>query len=66
MKPILENLLMRPKSKFQIFFWPIVFGVLTLIGLIVALMEEGVLEDISNTVLALPIIAILYFYYFKK
>ena len=62
---MVTHLMMQNKNWKQIFKWPIVLGVLTTFGLIVALLEDGVLEQISNIALTIPIIVIFYFYYFK-
>ncbi len=60
---MVTHLFMRNKNLKQIFKWPIVLGVLTLFGLIIALLEDGVLESISLVALSIPIIVIIYFYY---
>lgn len=60
---MVTHLFMQNKNLKQIFKWPIVLGVLTLFGLIIALLEDGVLESISLFVLSIPIIVIIYFYY---
>jgi len=50
----------------QIFIWPIVLGVLTMVGLVVTLLlEGGVLELISIGALGVPIIVMVYMYYFR-
>lgn len=60
---MVTHLFMQNKNLKQIFKWPIVLGVLTLFGLIIALLEDGVLESISLFALSIPIIVIIYFYY---
>lgn len=60
---MVTHLFMQNKNLRQIFKWPIVLGVLTLFGLIIALLEDGVLESISLFALSIPIIVIIYFYY---
>lgn len=60
---MVTHLFMHNKNLKQIFKWPIVLGVLTLFGLIIALLEDGVLESISLFALSIPIIVIIYFYY---
>ncbi|HSI24217.1 MAG TPA: hypothetical protein VK952_01220 [Methylotenera sp.] len=57
---------MQNKNLKQIFIWPIILGVLSAIGLVVALLEEGALEDISLIGLVAPILVIVYFYWVKK
>ena len=49
----------------QIFLWPSVIRALTLEGLVVALLKDGVLEDISLIALSLAIIVIIYIYFFS-
>lgn len=56
---------MANKSLKQLFFWPIVIGFLTLTGLVVALLEDGMLEDLSLIALAFLILVAVYFYYYK-
>ncbi|WP_047538053.1 hypothetical protein [Methylotenera versatilis] len=63
---MVTHLFMQTKNLKQIFLWPIVLGLLSIIGLVVALLEDGLLEDISLIGLAVPIIVIAYFYYIKK
>lgn len=62
---MVTHLFMENKNITQIFKWPIVLGILTLFGLIVALLEDGILENLSLFVLAIPIVVIVYFYYFR-
>lgn len=60
---MVTHLFMQNKNLTQIFKWPIVLGLLTLFGLIIALLEDGVLERVSLLALSIPIIVIIYFYY---
>lgn len=55
----------KNKNLKQIFKWPIVMGILTTIGLIVALLEDGWLEDVSLIAFSIPVIVMIYIYYFK-
>lgn len=57
---------MQTKNKQQIFLWPSILGMLTIVGLIVALVKDGALEDASLVALALPIIVIIYIYFFRN
>lgn len=50
----------------QMFFWPGVLGTLTLLGLVVALLKDNLLEDISLISLSLPILVIVYIYFFRR
>jgi di/tricarboxylate transporter len=50
------------KNLSQIFIWPSIMALLTLLGLTLALLEDGVFEKIALLGLALPVVVILYFY----
>lgn len=54
--------MMTKPQLINIFFWPTVIGLLTLLGLVLALLVDGVLEDISLIALAFPIIVVKYIY----
>ncbi|OYY50811.1 MAG: hypothetical protein B7X95_02980 [Methylophilaceae bacterium 17-44-8] len=57
---------MPAKTFMQIFMWPIVLGVLTMIGLVMTLLlETGWFELVSISALALPVIVMIYTYYFR-
>lgn len=60
---MVTHLFMQNKNLTQIFKWPIVLGLLTLFGLIIALLEDGLLERVSLLALSIPIIVIIYCYY---
>lgn len=62
---MVTHLFMQNKNLKQIFKWPIVLGVLTLLGLVVALLEDGALEQLSLLALSIPIIVTIYFYYLR-
>lgn len=62
---MVTHLFMQNKNLKQIFKWPIVLGVLTVFGLVMALLEDGLLENISLLALAIPIWVTVYFYFFK-
>lgn len=56
----------KSKSLIQIFSWPIVMGVLTMIGLVIALLlEGGLLELVAIAALAVPVMVMIYFYVFR-
>lgn len=63
---MVTHLFMQTKNFKQIFLWPIVLGLLTIIGLVVALLEDDFLEDISLLSLIIPIVVMIYFYTIKK
>lgn len=60
------HLFMQNKNLKQIFLWPIVFGILSAVALVMALMEDGTVEQVSLLGLFIPIIVIVYFYWIKK
>ena len=60
---MVTHLFMQNRNLKQIFKWPMMLGLLTLFSLIIALLEDGVLESISLFALSIPIIVIIYFYY---
>jgi len=63
---MVTHIFMQNKNLQQIFFWPIILGMLSAIGLVVALLDEGVIEQISLIGLIAPIVVIIYFYWIKK
>ncbi len=63
---MVTHLFMQTKNFKQIFLWPIVLGLLTIIGLVVALLKDDLLENISLLGLVIPIVVITYFYCIKK
>lgn len=56
---------MVTKSLKQMFFWPSLIGLFSLMGLVLALVKDGLLEDISLVAIALPIAVIVYIYFFN-
>lgn len=57
---------MPPKTLLQIFKWPIVLGMLTLVGLVMTLLlEGGWLELTFVAALGIPVIIMIYIYYLK-
>jgi hypothetical protein len=63
---MVTHLFMQNKNLRQIFLWPVVLGVFTIIGLVIALLEEGLIEFISLLGLVIPVAVIIYFYCIKK
>lgn len=64
---MVTHLFMQNKNLFQIFKWPFVIAVLTLFGLIAALIEEGgVVEGAALAAIAMTVIIIFYFYIVKQ
>ncbi len=56
---------MKHQSFTQIFFWPVVIAVISLAGLIFALVYDDDLEVMANAAVALPVIVAFYYYYLK-
>lgn len=63
---MVTHIFMQNKNLKQIFFWPIVIGLLSGIGLVTALIEDGVIEQISLIGLVVPIAVMVYFYWIKS
>jgi di/tricarboxylate transporter len=63
---MVTHLFMQSKQLKQIFKWPALIGALTAVGLIEALLDEGLLERISLVALSIPIAVIIYFYYYRN
>ena len=60
------HLFMQHKHLKHIFFWPLVLGLITFLGLIFALLEDGgFIEQVSLLALVVPIGSIFYYYWFK-
>ena len=57
---------MQTKNVKQIFLWPAILGVLTIIGLVVALLKDDFVEYVSLIGLVAPIVVIAYFYVIKN
>jgi hypothetical protein len=55
---------MTPKHLRQIFLWPALIGLLTGAGLVTALIDDQWLETLSLGALGVPIVVILYIYFF--
>lgn len=56
---------MTAKNLQQMFFWPSIIGIFSLIGLVLALVKDGPLEDLSLVAIAFPIAVIVYKYFFR-
>ncbi|WP_245652726.1 hypothetical protein [Methylophilus rhizosphaerae] len=56
---------MKHQSLTQIFFWPAVIAVISLAGLIFALVYDDGLEIVANAAVALPVAVAFYYYYLK-
>lgn len=53
----------QPKS---IFLWPTILGVMTLVGLVAALIDDGLLELMAIVLLSIPTVLMLYVYGLKR
>jgi hypothetical protein len=63
---MVTHLFMQNKKFTQIFFWPMIIGLLSTFALVIALIEDGVIEQISLLGLMIPITVIIYFYWIKQ
>ncbi|WP_300670515.1 hypothetical protein [Soonwooa sp.] len=58
---------MMKKNRFlKVWGLPSILGVLTLVGLVLALVKDGILDIVACAILLIPIIILLKNYYFKK
>ncbi len=62
---MVTHLFMQAKTLRQIFLWPALIAVLSLAGLISALIYDDVRELISDAAIALPILIAFYLYWLK-
>jgi hypothetical protein len=62
---MVTHLFMQAKTLRQIFLWPAVIAVLSLAGLISALIYDDVRELVSDAAIALPILIAAYLYWLK-
>lgn len=57
---------MQIKTLREIFFWPVVFGTLMFTGLVIALLKDGLLEQLSILLLSVPTMFMIYIYFFTE
>lgn len=62
---MVTHLFMQNKHLKEIFLWPTILGGITLLGLVLALVEDGWIEQLSLIGLVIPILLIFYFYWIK-
>lgn len=62
---MVTHLFMQNKNLKQIYFWPIMIGLMIAVGLVTALVKDGFIERISLIGLVIPIAVIMYFYWIK-
>ncbi|MBF5040162.1 hypothetical protein INP77_11745 [Methylophilus sp. 13] len=62
---MVTHLFMQNKSLSQIFLWPLVIGLITVLGLVTALLVDDARELLSDAAVALPIVISLYYYLCK-
>lgn len=63
---MVTHLFMQNKKLTQIFLWPTMIGLLSSFALVVALIEDGMIEQVSLLGLMIPIVVIIYFYWIKQ
>lgn len=62
---MVTHLFTQNKNLKQIYFWPIMIGLMIAVGLVTALVKDGLIERISLIGLVIPIAVIMYFYWIK-
>ena len=63
---MVTHLFMQTKNVKEIYLWPAILGVLTIMGLVVALLKDDLIEYVSLIGLIIPIVVIMYFYWIKN
>jgi hypothetical protein len=57
---------MQIKTLREVFFWPVVLGTLMFTGLVIALLKDGLLEQLSILFLSVPTMLMIYIYFFTE
>jgi hypothetical protein len=57
---------MQIKTLREVFFWPVVLGTLMFAGLMIALLRDGLLEQLSILLLSVPTMFMIYIYFFTE
>jgi hypothetical protein len=57
---------MQIKTLREVFFWPVVLGTLMFTGLVIALLKDGLLEQLSILLLSVPTMFMIYIYFFTE
>jgi hypothetical protein len=57
---------MQIKTLREVFFWPVVLGTLMFTGLVIALLRDGLLEQLSILLLSVPTMLMIYIYFFTE
>lgn len=60
---MVTHLFMPNKKLPQIFFWPMLIALVSLAGLIFALVYDDAREYLANAAIALPVLVVLFFYW---
>jgi hypothetical protein len=61
---MVTHLFLKHRSLRQIFKWPLLIGLATLLGLLIVLIEDvGMMESFGIVTLFFPIMIIIYFYF---
>jgi di/tricarboxylate transporter len=63
---MVPRLFMQNRNLTQIFFWPLIIGLLSTFALVIALIDDGLIEQIALLGLMTPITVIIYFYWIKE
>ena len=63
---MVTHLFMQTKNVKEIYLWSAILGVLMIMGLVVALLKDDLIEYVSLIGLIIPIVVIMYFYWIKN
>ncbi len=63
---MVTHIFMQAKNLKQIFIWPAILGLIMALGLILMLLDDGLVEEISLAGLVMPILVVVYFYWIKR
>jgi hypothetical protein len=62
---MVTHLFMPNKNLPQIFLWPVLIALVSLAGLILALVYDDAREWLANVAIALPVLVALFFYWLQ-
>jgi len=62
---MVTHLFMPNKQLSQIFFWPLLIAVISLAGLIFALVYDDAREWLANAAIAIPVLVAIFFYWLQ-
>lgn len=62
---MVTHLFMPNKQLSQIFFWPLLIAVISLAGLIFALVYDDAREWLANAAIGIPVLVVIFFYWLQ-